>query len=100
VDVDNGAIKHLAKTKGALQPTASRSADSISSRHAYQNFELACNGRSIPRANSGVKYNVSEQLSTAMEPKHAAKGWSIRSSTTTATRQQDRDASQPDRSMT
>jgi hypothetical protein len=28
-----------------------------------------------PAGNSGVKYNVSEELSTAMEPPHAAKGF-------------------------
>ena len=41
----------------------------------YGDFELSWQWKISPGGNSGVKYNVSEQLSTTLEPRHAAKGF-------------------------
>ena len=74
--VDDGAIKHAAKGAGPLQPDGQplTGMDLISDR-AFQNFELAWEWKIAEAGNSGLKYNVSEELSTKMSPPHAAKGW-------------------------
>jgi hypothetical protein len=41
----------------------------------FRDFELALEWKVSPGANSGVKYNVSEEMSTGMEPIHAALGF-------------------------
>lgn len=41
----------------------------------YGDFELSWEWKVARGANSGVKYNVAESLSTAIEPRHAAKGF-------------------------
>lgn len=47
----------------------------IMTRESYRDFELEFEWRVAPGANSGVKYNVSEELSTAAEPYNAALGF-------------------------
>jgi hypothetical protein len=42
---------------------------------SFQNFELAWEWKVASGGNSGLKYNVSESLSTEMSPPHGAKGW-------------------------
>lgn len=42
---------------------------------AYENFELTFEWKVAPGANSGIKYNVSEAMSTASEPFYAALGF-------------------------
>ena len=42
---------------------------------AWRDFELAFEWKVSPGANSGVKYNVDESLSTTIAPRHAAKGF-------------------------
>lgn len=42
---------------------------------AWRDFELVFDWKVSPGANSGVKYNVDEQLSTTLEPRNAAKGF-------------------------
>lgn len=44
-------------------------------RDSYSDFELAFEWKVAPGANSGVKYNVSEEMSTASEPYNAALGF-------------------------
>ncbi len=74
--VEDGAIKHLGKQTGALQADGQPlSGFDLISDSAYQNFELSWEWKIATAGNSGVKYNVSEELSTTMQPKHAAKGW-------------------------
>ena len=74
--VENGAIKHVAKAKGATQADGQPLVGwDLISDSAYQNFELAFDWKISEAGNSGVKYNVSEELSTRMPPPHAAKGW-------------------------
>lgn len=74
--VENGAIKHLEKKQGALQADGQPlTGFDLISDSSYQNFELSWQWKIAAAGNSGVKYNVSEELSTTMEPKSAAKGW-------------------------
>ena len=42
---------------------------------SFADFELSWEWKVTPGANSGVKYNVSEELSTTVAPTHAAKGF-------------------------
>ena len=74
--VENGALKHLVKRKGALQADGQPLVGfDLISDSSYQNFELSWSWKISRAGNSGVKYNVSEELSTSMSPPHAAKGW-------------------------
>ena len=47
----------------------------IMTEDTYENYELAFEWKVSPGANSGVKYNVSEEMSTANPPGHAALGF-------------------------
>ena len=47
----------------------------IMTRDTFRDFELEFEWRLAPGANSGVKYNVSEAMSVANEPRHAALGF-------------------------
>jgi len=69
--VEDGAIVRVPNRSA---PTQAAGIDLISDS-AFQNFELAWEWKIAPRGNSGLKYNVSEELSTQMAPPHAAKGW-------------------------
>lgn len=74
--VRDGAIEHLPKHKGAVQADGQPiEGFDLVSDSAYQDFELSWEWKISPAGNSGVKYNVSEQLSTTFPPPHAAKGW-------------------------
>jgi len=74
--VQDGAITHRGKQKDALQADGQPlSGFDLISDNSYQNFELSWEWKIETAGNSGVKYNVSEELSTTMQPKHAAKGW-------------------------
>ena len=74
--VEDGAIKHVRKGQGPVQPDGQplTGVDLISDR-SFADFELAWEWKVAEAGNSGLKYNVSEELSTAMSPPHAAKGW-------------------------
>ena len=47
----------------------------IMTEDTYENYELVFEWKVAPGANSGVKYNVSEEMSTASPPEHAALGF-------------------------
>lgn len=74
--VESGAIKHLEHGRGPVQADGQplTGMDLITDR-SFGDFELAWQWKIAEGGNSGVKYNVSEALSTAMDPPHAAKGW-------------------------
>ncbi len=74
--VEDGAIKHVEHGKGPVQADGQplTGMDLISDR-SFENFELTWEWKIAEAGNSGVKYNVAEALSTAMDPPHAAKGW-------------------------
>ena len=74
--VEDYAIKHIANAKGPVQADGQPlTGMDLISDGAYQDFELAWEWKISAAGNSGLKYNVSEQLSTQMSPPHAAKGW-------------------------
>ena len=74
--VRDGAIEHLPKRKGAVQADGQPLVGfDLVSDSAYQDFELEWEWKISAAGNSGLKYNVSEQLSTGFPPPHAAKGW-------------------------
>jgi hypothetical protein len=74
--VEDGAIRHVEKGRGPVQADGQplTGMDLVSDR-SFDDFELAWEWKIARAGNSGVKYNVSESLSTAMDPPHAAKGW-------------------------
>jgi hypothetical protein len=74
--VEDGVIKHLEKRKGAKQADGQPMVGfDLVSDSSYQDFELTWEWKISAAGNSGLKYNVSEQLSTTFPPPHAAKGW-------------------------
>jgi hypothetical protein len=74
--VDSGTIKHVEKPKGMTQADGQPLVGwDLISDSSYQDFDLTFDWKISEAGNSGVKYNVSEQLSTTMSPPHAAKGW-------------------------
>ncbi len=74
--IEDGAIRKVASR------TVPRAADGqplqggdIMSVDTYRNFELVLEWKVSAGANSGIKYNVSEELSTGSPPFHAALGF-------------------------
>ena len=74
--VENGVIRKVFTGNGAKQADGQplEGADLLTKK-TYGDFEFAWEWKVTPGANSGVKYNVSEKLSTSMPPTHAAKGF-------------------------
>lgn len=74
--VENGTIHKIPSGKvpvqGDGQPVAG---GDLMTEGTYRDFELEFEWKVAPGSNSGVKYNVSEALSTAWDPIHAAKGF-------------------------
>src|SRR5687768_11302516 len=74
--VEDGAIKKIASGKVAVQADGQPIAGGdLMTVGTYTNFELAWEWKVTPGANSGVKYNVSEERSTSIDPPRAAKGF-------------------------
>ncbi len=74
--IENGAIKKIASGKVPVQADGQpKEGGDLMTEATFRDFELAWDWRITPGGNSGVKYNVSEELSTAMAPPHAAKGF-------------------------
>jgi hypothetical protein len=74
--VEDGAIRKVEKGKGPVQADGQplTGVDLISDA-SFRDFELSWEWKIAPGGNSGLKYNVSEQLSKAMQPPNAAKGF-------------------------
>jgi hypothetical protein len=74
--IEEGNIRKVAS--GAV-PTAADGqpleGGDIMTVDTYENFELAWEWKVAPGANSGVKYNVSEEMSQASPPQYAALGF-------------------------
>ena len=74
--VEDGTIRKVAS--GEI-PTAADGqpldGGDIMTLDTFRNFELSLEWRVAPGGNSGVKYNVSEELSLAHPPRHAALGF-------------------------
>jgi hypothetical protein len=74
--VEHGAIVRVPNGRAPVQADGQPlSGMDLISDGAYTNYELAWEWKIAPGGNSGLKYNVSESLSTQMAPPHAAKGW-------------------------
>ena len=74
--IEDGAIKKIASGRVPVQADGQPAAGGdLMTDRTFRDFELAWDWKVTPGANSGVKYNVSEELSTAMPPAHAAKGF-------------------------
>jgi len=74
--VADGTIKKVASGKFPVQADGQPlEGGDLISEGKYRDFELSWEWKVTPGANSGVKYNVSESLSTTVAPTHAAKGF-------------------------
>ena len=74
--VVDGAIKKIASGKVPVQADGQPlEGGDLMTEATFGDFELAWQWKVTPGANSGVKYNVSEELSTSIPPTHAAKGF-------------------------
>lgn len=74
--IENGAIKKIASGNVPTLPDGQplRGGD-LMTVDSFADFELTWEWKVTPGANSGVKYNVSEELSVAQAPNHAALGF-------------------------
>lgn len=74
--VEGGAIRKVAS---GIVPTAPDGqpleGGDLMTLEAYRDFELVFEWKVSPGANSGIKYNVSEAMSTASPPAYAALGF-------------------------
>jgi hypothetical protein len=74
--VQDGAIRKIASGAVPVQADGQPSeGGDLMTVDTFRDFELAWDWKVTPGANSGVKYNVSEELSTSLPPAHAAKGF-------------------------
>lgn len=74
--VENGAIRKVASGNVPVQADGQPlEGGDLMTVGTYTDFELEWQWKVAPGANSGVKYNVSEQRSTALQPERAAKGF-------------------------
>lgn len=74
--IENGTIRKIASGSVAVQADGQPSeGGDLMSVGTWRDFELAWDWKISVGGNSGVKYNVSEELSTAVAPPHAAKGF-------------------------
>lgn len=74
--VVEGAIKKIASGKVPKLPDGQpQSGGDLMTVETFGDFELTWEWRVTPGANSGLKYNVSEELSIANAPNHAALGF-------------------------
>ncbi len=74
--IDNGTIKKISKQDGPKMPDGQpKQGGDIITDQTWEDFEFAFEWKISPGGNSGVKYNVSEEISTSREPGHAALGW-------------------------
>ena len=74
--IEDGAIR---KVKSSNVPLAAdgqpMQGGDLMTEETFGDFELSFEWRVSPAGNSGVKYNVSEEFSTAHDPPHAALGF-------------------------
>ena len=74
--IEDGAIKKVPSENVPLQEDGQplEGGDLMTVR-TFDNFELSLEWKISPAGNSGVKYNVSEEMSTANPPRYAALGF-------------------------
>jgi hypothetical protein len=74
--IENGTIRKIADGDVPRLPDGQPAAGGdLMTRETYRDFELTWEWKISRAGNSGVKYNVSEQISMAAAPNHAALGF-------------------------
>jgi hypothetical protein len=74
--VESGTIKKIPSGQVPVQADGQPLAGGdLMTTATFGDFELVWQWKVTPGANSGLKYNVSEELSTSTPPRHAAKGF-------------------------
>jgi hypothetical protein len=74
--IENGTIRKLASGQVPRMPDGQPAAGGdLITRDVFRDFELVFEWKISPGGNSGVKYNVSEEISMANAPNHAALGF-------------------------
>lgn len=74
--IEDGAIKKVPSGEVPLQADGQPlEGGDLMTREAFRNFELVFEWKISPGGNSGVKYNVSEEMSIANPPRSAALGF-------------------------
>ena len=74
--IEDGAIKKVSTQDGPLQKDGQPLAGGdLMTVEAFEDFELSFEWKISPGGNSGLKYNVSEEMSVAYPPKTAALGF-------------------------
>jgi hypothetical protein len=74
--IENGTIRKLADGQVPRLPDGQPAAGGdLMTRDTFRDFELAWEWKISRAGNSGVKYNVSEEISMANAPNHAALGF-------------------------
>jgi hypothetical protein len=74
--IENGTIRKLADGQVPRLPDGQPAAGGdLMTRDTYRDFELTWDWKISRAGNSGVKYNVSEEISMAAAPNHAALGF-------------------------
>ncbi len=75
-DIEDGTIKKIPSGEVALQQDGQPlQGGDLMSIEAYSDFELYLEWKIGPAGNSGIKYNVDEEMSTSHPPQHAALGF-------------------------
>lgn len=74
--IDDGAIKKVPSDDVPLQEDGQPLVGGdLMTTATYENFELSFEWKISPAGNSGIKYNVSEEMSTSHPPENAALGF-------------------------
>ncbi|MFC1574827.1 DUF1080 domain-containing protein [Gemmatimonadota bacterium] len=74
--IEDGMIRKVASGEVPTAPDGQPlEGGDIMTEEAWEDFELVLEWRVAPGANSGIKYNVSEAMSTSLPPIHAALGF-------------------------
>lgn len=74
--IEDGTIKKVPSGEVPLQEDGQPLAGGdIMTTRSFENFELYLEWKIIPGGNSGIKYNVSEEMSTSYPPESAALGF-------------------------
>jgi hypothetical protein len=74
--IENGSIKKIANGQVPRMADGQPAAGGdLITRDVFRDFELTFDWKISPGGNSGVKYNVSEEISMANAPNHAALGF-------------------------
>lgn len=74
--IEGDAIKKLARKDGPKMPDGQpKQGGDLITNESYDDYEFSFEWKISEGGNSGIKYNVSEELSTSREPAHGALGW-------------------------